>query len=427
MIPSSVAITDTPVAPFEHESAVRSYSRVWPAEFGRACGSWIDESSGSSYLDFFAGAGALQYGHNPPRAIESMMDYLKRQGILHSLDMRTLARTTFLDTFVQKILKPRNLDYRIQFTGPTGANSVEASLKLARMITGRRTIIAFTNSFHGVTQGALSVTSDAEKRDAASGFLNGVQFLPYAGFMGPNFDTVELFERMVCESGLEKPAAVILETIQGEGGVRVASKEWLDCLASVCRQHEILLIVDDIQAGCGRTGSFFSFEKSNLTPDIVCLSKGLSGCGLPMALLLMRPALDVWKPGQHNGTFRGNNLGFVAATACLNTYWSTNDLQLHVQSLSELMSKKLHRWSSVAAGCGRIAVRGRGLMFGVDFEELPQLARELQSWAFDHKILVETRGGNDSVLAFTPPLTVSERDLSFGLDQLEIGLREVAR
>jgi diaminobutyrate-2-oxoglutarate transaminase len=428
MIANPLVPTDTQSASvFEHESSVRSYSRVWTAEFSCAHGAWIKSNNGSTYLDLFAGAGALQYGHNPIEAVNSISDYLRRNGILHSLDVRTEARSAFIDAFVQRILRPRDLDYLLQFTGPTGTNAVEASLKLARIVTGRRTIIAFTNSFHGVSQGALSVTADAEKREAASGFLNGVQFLPYDGFLGPDVDTVSLFERMICESGLEKPAAVILETVQGEGGIRVASNDWLNRIGRICRQHDILVIVDDIQAGCGRTGPFFSFESCELLPDIVCLSKGLSGCGLPLALLLIRPTLDIWKPGQHNGTFRGNNLAFVAATACLNAFWATGHLQTRVQELSGFALSKLERWALAVPSSGLIDVRGRGLIIGVEFKERPELARRLQSWAYDHHIIVETRGRIDSVVAVTPPLTISQEELEYGLDRLEIGLKEVSR
>ena len=293
----------------ERESAVRSYCRTWPAVFDRAAGSWLYDENGRAYLDFFAGAGALNYGHNNPVLKRALLDYLAGDRVIHSLDMYTIAKREFLTAFDELILRPRQLDYQVQFPGPGGANSVEAALKLARKVTGRTGVISFTNAFHGMTLGALSITGNAFHRGGAGvplAHATPMPFDPSAGSGAPGFLWLE---RLLDDSssGLDKPAAVIVETVQGEGGINVARAEWLRSLAGLCQRHDILLIVDDVQMGCGRTGPFFSFETAGITPDIVCLSKSIGGYGLPLALTLIRPDLDIWQPGEHNGTFRGVN------------------------------------------------------------------------------------------------------------------------
>ena len=242
---------------------------------------------------------------------------------MHSLDVATEAKTEFLQTFDQLILKPRSLDYKVQFPGPTGANAVEAALKLARKSTGRESIISFTNAFHGMTLGALSVTGNSMKRAGAGIPLVHSTPMPYDNYFDGVTEDFHWFERVLDDSGsgLNRPAAVIVETVQGEGGLNVARIEWLQALAELCRRRDILLIVDDVQMGCGRTGPFFSFEEAGIVPDIVTLSKSISGYGLPMALTLFRRDLDLWAPGEHNGTFRGHNPAFVTAATALKTYW----------------------------------------------------------------------------------------------------------
>ncbi|MFD9804847.1 aspartate aminotransferase family protein, partial [Streptomyces sp. NPDC059071] len=296
------------------ESNVRGYCRSWPTVFDTASGAWLTDENGKEFLDFFAGAGTLNYGHNNPVFKKALVDYIMADGITHALDMSTVAKRRLLETMRDLVFVPRGLDYKVQFPGPTGANAVEAALKLARKVTGRTTVLNFTNAFHGMTLGALSVTGNAAKRAGAGVPLVHATPMPYDGYL----DEPEDFSWMRralddSSSGLDKPAAVIVETVQGEGGVNVARAEWLRALAELCSARGILLIVDDVQMGCGRTGGFFSFEVAGITPDIVCLSKSISGYGLPMALVLMRRELDQWAPGEHNGTFRGNNAAFVTA------------------------------------------------------------------------------------------------------------------
>jgi diaminobutyrate-2-oxoglutarate transaminase len=307
------------------ESGVRSYCRAWPTTMHTAKGSWLTDTSGRRYLDFFAGAGALNYGHNNPILQQAVVDYLASDGVVHSLDMATSAKQRFLETFLRLILQPRGLDYKVQFPGPTGTNAVESALKLARKVTGRESIISFTNAFHGMTLGSLSVTGNSMKRAGAGIPLVHATPMPYDNYFGGVTEDFHWFERVLDDSGsgLNRPAAVIVETVQGEGGMNVARIEWLQALSELCHKRDILLIVDDVQMGCGRTGPFFSFETAGIVPDIVTLSKSISGYGLPMALTLFHPRLDVWAPGEHNGTFRGHNPAFVTATKALETYWNT--------------------------------------------------------------------------------------------------------
>ena len=397
------------------ESQVRSYSRDWPALFTHSRGSYLYDGQDRAYLDFFAGAGTLNYGHNPPVLKEALLSYLESDGITHSLDLFTAARTELLSTLQQVVLTPRGLDYRVQFPGPTGTNSVEAALKVARKATGRSTVVAFTGAFHGMSLGSLAVTGSAAKRAGAGLQLTGTHRLPYDGFANGSVHGPALLEAMIksSNSGLDLPAAVIVETVQGEGGVNVASPRWLGELADVCRRHGIVLIVDDVQMGCGRTGPFFSFESAGIVPDVVCLSKALSGYGLPMALTLMRPELDVWAPGEHNGTFRGHNLAFVTAAAALRQYWQDSTLEKETLRHGERVQTRLLETAAAHPGSGA-QVRGRGLVWGLEFADAT-VARRASQEAFARGLLVETSGANSEVVKLLPPLTVSDAELEEGL------------
>jgi diaminobutyrate-2-oxoglutarate transaminase len=404
-----------PVNVFETlESDVRSYCRGWPAVFDRAAGAQLYDEHGRAYLDFFAGAGGLNYGHNNPRLKRALLDYIERDGVTHGLDMSTVAKRNFLQRFNEVILEPRGLDYKVQFPGPTGTNAVEAALKLARKLTGRNHIVSFTNAFHGMTVGSLAVTGNSMKRGGAGIPLVHSTPMPYDRYFDGTTPDFLYFERMLGDSGsgLDAPAAVIVETVQGEGGVNVARPEWLRGLAGVCERHGIPLIVDDVQAGCGRTGPFFSFEEAGIVPDIVCLSKSISGYGLPFALTLFRRELDVWEPGEHNGTFRGNNPAFVTATEALE-FWTDDALEKHTLTKGEQMQRAL---TEMAAPYGeQIAdVRGRGLLWGVELAD-PQQADDICSAAFERGLLCETSGPESEVVKLMPPLTVTDEELDQGL------------
>lgn len=403
------------------ESAVRSYSRAMPRQFNRAQNVWLHDAEGGRYLDFLSGCSSLNYGHNHPVLKEALLDYIAADGITHGLDLHTDAKTDFLEALEDVILKPRGLDYRAMFTGPTGTNAVEAAIKLARKVTGREMIIAFTNGFHGMSLGALACTGNAQKRAGAGVPLSHVSHEPYDGYFGPDVNTAELLDQRLSDpsSGLDAPAAILVETVQGEGGLNVASPEWLRAIATIARKHDALLIIDDIQAGCGRTGRFFSFEDSGVTPDIVTLAKSLSGMGLPFALTLFRPELDVWSPGEHNGTFRGNNHAFVTATAAIRHFWADEEFQADIARKGDLLKQRLDGM----AERHDLSTRGRGMMRGIDVGT-GEAASAITEACFAQGLIIETSGAHDEIVKVLAPLVIDDALLSAGLDILE---RAIAR
>lgn len=406
------------------ESNVQSYARSFPRVFREARNAELWDSEGQRYLDFLAGAGSLNYGHNNPILKQALLDYIKSDGITHSLDFHTSAKARFLRAMRDIVLEPRGLDYVVQFTGPTGTNAVEAAFKIARKATAKTNIVCFTNGFHGVSTGALAATGNRHHRGVAGIPLYGTTVMPFDGYFG-DVDTITYLDRMLSDtsSGIDDPAAVVVETVQGEGGLNTANEGWLRRLQALCRERDLLLIVDDIQAGCGRTGSFFSFEEAGIQPDIVTLSKSLSGYGLPFAVVLISRALDQWEPGEHNGTFRGNNHAFVTAAAALEHYWRTPDFALEVRKKGEHLGMRLQTM------VGRflphlLDVRGRGMMQGVRVAD-PERAAAVAAKAFEYGLIIERSGSNDEVIKCLMPLTIGQLELDEGLDILERALSEV--
>ncbi|WP_340686425.1 diaminobutyrate--2-oxoglutarate transaminase [Amycolatopsis coloradensis] len=403
----------------ELESEVRSYSRGWPVVFDRAQGSYLYDEDGKAYLDFFAGAGALNYGHNNPALKRALIDYIARDGVTHALDMFTVAKRDFLQTFQEKILRPRDLDYKVVFPGPGGANAVEAALKLARKVTGKESVINFTNAFHGMTLGALSVTGNSMKRGGAGVPLVHATPMPYDNYFDGSIPDFLYFEKLLEDSGsgLNEPAAVIVEGVQGEGGINAARVEWLKALDDLCKKHGILLILDDVQMGCGRTGPFFSFEDAGIKPDIVCLSKSIGGYGIPMALTLIRPDLDVWEPGEHNGTFRGISPAFVTATEALRVYWSDDELEKSTKAKGERIAAAFQGIVEAYPDANLFA-KGRGLARGIEFAN-GDLAGKVCAAAFERGLLMETSGPDGEVMKVLPPLTLTDDELTKGLSIID--------
>jgi diaminobutyrate-2-oxoglutarate transaminase len=400
----------------ERESNVQSYARSYPSLFDRAQGVELWDTNGRRYLDFLAGAGSLNYGHNNPLFKEALISYIATDGITHSLDLHTTAKASFLRALQDNVIQPLGVDYVVQFTGPTGTNAVEAAIKIARKVTGRSNIISFTNGFHGVTMGSLSLTGSRYFRQAAGLQLQGVTPMPYDGYFGPGVDTMDYLERMVSDpaSGVDEPAAVIVETVQGEGGLTAAGPDWLRRLEAFCRDRNILLIVDDIQAGCGRTGSFFSFVPAGLRPDLATLSKSLSGYGLPLAVVLIKRQFDVWKPSEHNGTFRGNNHAFVTAAAALDHYWCGPGFAEEIASKSDHLEMRLQAFADKHPE-EIPQLRGRGMMRGLLFRDAGKAA-EVTRRAFRDGLIIERSGPFDEVVKFLMPLTISMAQLDEGLD-----------
>lgn len=398
----------------EMESNVRSYIRSFPTIFETAENAILWDINGGRYIDFFAGAGSLNYGHNNAEVTESLIEYLRNKGIIQSLDMATVAKRDFLRNFSEIILFPKKYEYKVQFTGPTGTNAIEAALKLARLAKKRSNILAFTNGYHGLTLGALATTANEFYHNPNYGVRNNVTRIPFDGYFGKNINTIQYIEKILTDrgSGIDFPAAIIVETIQCEGGINVASPQWLRALSGLCQKLDILLIVDDIQVGNGRTGKFFSFEESGIIPDMICLSKSIGG-GLPMALLLLKPYLDKWAPGEHTGTFRGNNLAFLAANKLLK-YWTNDVLTKEIECKSDIIKNTLLQFAKASPN-KTFNVRGRGMVWGIDVFQ-KKLAHSVVHNSFQKGLLIETCGSEGQVIKIIPPLTIEKEILVEGLN-----------
>ncbi|KAA0875176.1 diaminobutyrate--2-oxoglutarate transaminase [Nitrincola tapanii] len=402
------------------ESDVRTYSRSFPVVFKRAQGAQLMTEDGREFVDFLAGAGTLNYGHNHPVLKKALLSYIEQDGLTHGLDMYSCAKREFLQTFHDLILTPRGFsDYRVQFTGPTGTNAVEAALKLARKVTGRSEIISFTNGFHGVSGGALACTGNQHHRGGMGASLADVTRMPFDGYLGDGVDTTEYLDKTLSDpsSGIDHPAAVIVETIQGEGGLNAASYAWLRNLQAVCRKHDMLLIVDDIQSGCGRSGHFFSFEEAGIQPDIITLSKSLSGYGLPFAVTIFRESLDQWSPGEHNGTFRGNNHAFITAAAAFRHFWSDDTFAKAVRRKAEKLRSGLQALIQ-RHGARDLILKGRGLMSGIECPN-GELAERVVRLAFSKGLVIETSGAHGQVVKCLVPLVITDEQIEFGLKVLD--------
>lgn len=293
---------------------------------------------------------------------------------------------------------------------------------MARKVTGRTNVVAFTNAFHGCSLGSLALTGSDHHRRASEALLTHVFHHPFDGYYGPGVDTAAQLRRLLSDpsSGLSKPAAIIFETVQGEGGLNVASVDWAKAIAQIARDNDILLIVDDIQAGCGRTGTFFSFESLGIVPDIVTLSKSLSGFGLPLSLVLLRPDLDVWQPGEHNGTFRGTSLSFVTASAAIEKYWSSGTLSREVFAKGQRALQLLRPIADQYA----LAIKGKGLLIGVDTLS-SDVAANVKDIAFKRNLIVECCGPNDEIVKLLPPLNIDGETFEKGLATLVSVLEDV--
>jgi diaminobutyrate-2-oxoglutarate transaminase len=402
----------------EWESEVRMYCRKFPVVFHRAKGADLYAEDGRRYIDFFCGAGTLNYGHNNDAIKRRVVDYLTGDGLIHGLDMYTVAKREFLTRFAETVLRPRGLDYKVQFCGPTGTDAVEAALKLARRVTGRTGVIAFTGAYHGMSRGSLAVTGSRRARRAGGVSGRDVTFVPFEDGPQGAFDSIALIERYLTDpsSGVELPAAVILEPMQMEGGVYPASAEWLRRLREVTERYGVLLIFDEIQSGCGRTGKFFCFEHAGVVPDIVTLSKAIGGYGLPLSLTLFRRELDLWEPGEHTGTFRGNQLAFIAAAAACEL-WQRDQFRTNLA----VAVRRLERFrDEIVAAHPGLVVRGRGMALGIDLGAVggARRAARVQQRAFQKGLIIELCGRYDEVVKVLPPLTIDQVRLERGLEIL---------
>ena len=408
----------------KYESEVRSYCRNFPAVFTKAKDSIIYAEDGKEYIDFFCGAGALNYGHNNDYIKKQIISYLESDGIIHSLDMFTAAKRDFIEFFEAEILESRGFNYKIQFPGPTGTNAVEAALKLARKVKKRNNIFAFMGAFHGMTLGSLSMTTDRDSRQGAGVCLTDVTHIP-TPYMFPDFDILEYMQTLIDDdhSGVSKPAAVFIEPVQADGGIHVFSEEFLKGLRDFCTRNDILLVCDDIQVGSARTGWYFSFERAGITPDIVTLSKSIGGYGMPFALVLFKPELDVWAPGEHNGTFRGSQLSMVAAKAGLELMLN-NKIEDKVKAQSSIIKEYLDKIPAIHPD---FEIRGIGFMWGIDCNKVKPdvVSRAIVRECFNNGLIVERAGRNNDVVKLMPPLVADEATLRKGLEILVNAVEKV--
>ncbi|MDX1347893.1 MAG: aspartate aminotransferase family protein [Thiomicrorhabdus chilensis] len=398
-----------------YESDIRAYSRAYPAVFVKGDNARQVDEDGKVYIDFYAGAGVLNFGHNNAKMTNAMVDYLQSGGVIHTLDMMTPPKRNFIQAFVETILQPRNMDYKLQFMGPTGTNAVEAALKLARKVTGREQVVSFTQGFHGMTLGALACTANSYFRNAAGVSLNNVIRWPFETHEGGGLDSLNTLRALFKNSsgGTEPPAAFMVEVVQAEGGVNVASTEWMQALQKLAKDLGALLIVDDIQAGCGRTGHYFSFEEMEIEPDIITLAKGIGGIGTPMAMNLVKPEHDKhWQPGEHTGTFRGQNLSFVAGREALR-YFEDNRFMEETRTKGEIMRTALQDIANQYPE-KNFKVRGKGMMQALDIGD-GALSKAIARDCFEHGMLFGPCGIGGEVMKLIPPLTIPEADLQSGL------------
>ncbi|SUY47141.1 2,4-diaminobutyrate 4-transaminase [Clostridium putrefaciens] len=398
----------------KYESNIRNYCRYFPKVFTKSklCKMYTGENE--EYLDFFCGAGALNYGHNNDYIMEQIVDYIKNDGITHALDMYTTTKCDFIKKFQDNIIKPRGYEYKMMFCGPTGTNANEAALKIARKHTGRKNVIAFMGAFHGMTLGSLSLTSSLTARRGAGVQLENTTFIPYCR---NDFDSLGYIRMILNDdhSGIEKPAAIFVETIQGEGGVQVADFRWLKELAELCKEYQILLVCDEVQVGCGRTGTFFSFESAGIEPDMVVMSKSISGSGLPMSLVLLKPEIDCLTSEEHSGTFRGNQLAFVGASAAID-YAIEHKLWDKVKDDEQYVKGYIEE--NILPISPKIQYRGRGLIFGIDFSDFDdkRLVFRISQECFKRRLIIELSGRDDSVLKVMPALVIHRDELMAGLE-----------
>lgn len=405
------------------ESNVRSYPRKLPLAIAQAQGCWVTDVEGNEYLDCLAGAGTLALGHNHPATTSAIKAVLESGLPLHTLDITTPIK----DAFTEKLLSFFPENFVLQFCGPTGADGTEAAIKLAKTYTGRDNVIAFSGGYHGMTHGSLAMTGNLSAKEKVGNLMAGVQFMPYpheyrcplglGGEAGVDALTY-YFENFIedVESGVVKPAAVILEAIQGEGGVVPAPAKWLQKIREVTAKHDIVLILDEVQAGFARSGKMFAFEHAGIIPDVVVMSKAVGG-GLPLCVLAINKKFDAWQPAGHTGTFRGNQLAMAAGYNVLEEI-TKNNLAENSRIQGEFLRSELNRLSETYGCIGH--VRGRGLMTGIEIVDERQpadhmgsypadgvLAAAIQKACFDNKLLLERGGRGGTVVRLLCPITIT--------------------
>lgn len=429
----------------ETESNARSYPRKFPFALKKAKGLWIEDVEGNKYLDFLCGAGTLALGHNDPEINQAMIDLISEDAPLHTLDLTTPVKDEFVHMLLSLLPGELKNNAKIQFCSPSGTDATDAALKLCKTATGRSEIIAFSGGYHGMGHGALALTGNLNAKNKVHGLMPGVHFMPYpysyrcpfglGGDAGVKA-ACAYFERLLKdpESGITKPAAVILEPIQGEGGVIPAPVEFLQTVRRVTQELDIPMIVDEIQCGIGRSGTFFAFEEAHIVPDVILASKAIGG-SQPMAVVIYNKKLDLWTAGAHAGTFRGNQLAMKAGLVVMNRV-SKPEFLAEVKEKGKYLKNKLLELKAKYPIIGDI--RGRGLMLGCEFVDptgkpdaigsFPasgEIAAAVQKKCFENKLIMEKGGRFGSVMRCLCALTVTKEEIDTMLSIFEKSIKEV--
>ena len=421
------------------ESNARSYPRRIPLALKQGHGIYVQDTRGQLFMDCLAGAGTLALGHNHPCTVAAMRATLDSGVPLHTLDLTTPVKDLFVETLF-KALPPAFAQARIQFCGPTGADAIEAAIKLAKIATGRKGVFCFSGGYHGMTHGALSLMGNLGPKQLPGSLMPDVQVLPYpydyrcpfslGGEAGVDAG-LSYLEQLLSdpESGVPLPAAVVVEVVQGEGGVIPAPTRWLQGLRKLTQAHGVVLIIDEVQSGIGRTGRMFAFEHADITPDVVVISKAVGG-GLPLAVVVYQPELDLWKPGSHAGTFRGNQLAMAAGTAALN-YIEEQGLVANAERMGDYLMTRLRQLQRDFPCIGD--VRGRGLMVGIEIVSTAPgqgrvpagdgvLAKAIQHNCLREGVILELGGRHGAVVRFLPPLTIGVAEVDTLVEKLQLAL-----
>ena len=416
----------------DFESSARSYPRKFPFALKKAKGSWVEDVEGNRYLDFLCGAGTLALGHNDDEVSKAMVDLITSDAPLHTLDLTTPVKDRFVETVISILPEEMRNNVKIQFCSPSGTDATDAAIKLCKTATGRGNVIAFSGGYHGMGHGALALTGNHNAKKSVQNLMPGVQFMPYPysyrcpfGIGGEKGAEAcgAYFERMLKdpESGVTLPAAVIIEPIQGEGGVIPAPKGFLQTVRRVTKELGIPLIVDEIQCGIGRSGDFFGFQESGIIPDVILMSKAVGG-SQPLSIVVYNKDLDKWTAGAHAGTFRGNQLAMAAGTILMRKV-SQPEFLADVRKKGEYLKTALESLKEEVSIIGD--VRGRGLMLGIEFidpngkkdlmgnpEPSGEIAATVQRLCFENHLVMEKGGRNGSVMRCLCALNVSMDDIN---------------
>lgn len=415
----------------ELEGKAVLYPSSLPFVPDKGLGATIKDVDGNIYLDFFSGISVLNFGHSNPYILEKTIEQLKK--LAHTLDFPTEYREKLVEKLVSIAPGDMKNKSRVLFGGPTGSDAVESAVKLARWITRKHTVIAFEGSYHGQTSMSLNLSSGRRFKDPYIPLSPDVYFAPYAycyrcpfKLEYPQCDLrcLDYLEHLIEDpySGIPSPGAIIVEPVQGEGGIIVPPDGFLQRIRKITQEHGIPLIVDEIQSGMGRTGRWFACEHYNVTPDIVTLAKSLGGVGLPLSAIVYRRELDVWEPGAHIGTFRGNVVAMASGYAAIEFAEKTKLLD-HVTKLGEEALNYLRDISQESRSIGE--VRGKGLMIALELvknkdtkEPDKEIVTKILAKLFKKGILAWKAGHYGNVIRLLPPLVITRELMMKGLEIL---------